>query len=107
MSVPSGEEVSKTERKILHEKVGSPFKIRFWEDRTRGSRWTPSFDVSALKLIGDDYQRTIDIRVADTGMRSFEFLPLKPGSHEIYFELRYGWKFTAENRLFYLVEVSP
>jgi predicted secreted protein len=103
----SAPEQEKPERIILNEKVGTPFTLRIWEDRTRGSRWVPTVDGSALKLIGDDYKRTIDIRVADTGMRTFEFLPLKPGSHEMMLEQRYGWKFTAEKRLFYTIEVSP
>jgi hypothetical protein len=100
------EKKAELERKVLQGKVGTPIKIRLWEDRTRGSRWVPAFDGSALKLIVDDYQRTIDIRVADTGMRTFEFLPLRPGSHEVMLEQRYGWKFTAEKRLFYIFEIS-
>jgi len=107
MSVISPEEAGKRETKVLHEKVKKSFSIRLWEDRTRGSRWVPLFDGSALRLISDEYQRTIDIRVADTGMRTFEFLPLAPGSHEIVLEFRYGWKFTSERRLFYSIEVSP
>lgn len=108
MTTTSEEEQKKDKRgrKTLHGKVGTPLTMRLWEDRTRGSRWVPAFDGSAFKLISDDYKRTIDIRVADTGMRTFEFLPLKPGSHEVTLEQRYGWKFTAEKRLFYTIDVS-
>ena len=87
--------------------VGQPVTVRLWEDRTRGSRWNPIYDMAVLRCIGDDYERTRNIRVDDVGMRQFEFLALSPGLHEVTFELRYGWKFSAENRLVYLFHTSP
>jgi predicted secreted protein len=87
-------------------KVGQAFRIRFWEDRTRGSRWQPAYDPDLFTLQSDDYQRTRNIRVDDVGMRYFEFVASKEGRHEITFELRYGWKFAAEDRSFYVVEVT-
>ncbi len=92
--------------KVIHAKVGEPFQIRIWEDRTRGSRWTPSFDTGTLRLLNDDFDSTRNIRVSEIGMRHFQFAPIKTGKHQIVFELRYGWKFTAENRLTYEVEVA-
>jgi len=86
--------------------VGEPFKICIWEDRTRGSRWTPEFDTASLRLLDDNYDRTRNIRVSDIGMRYFEFLPVVTGNHKIVFEWRYGWKFSAENRLTYEIVVG-
>ena len=97
---------SQIEKKIIHAKAGESFKIRLWEDRTRGSRWTPIFDGASIRLLGDTYERTRNIRVSDIGMHYFEFVVLNPGTYEIVFESRYGWKFTAEGRLVYEVEVS-
>lgn len=93
------------EKKILRAKVGEPFKIRIWEDRTRGSRYVATYDTTALRMIGDEYERTRNIRVSDIGMHYFEFLATKPGKFEIVFELRYGWKFSAEDRLVYEIDV--
>ena len=87
-------------------RVGEPFKIRIWEDRTRGSRWTPAFDPTRLRLLNDDFDRTRNIRVTDIGMRYFEFLPSARGKLQIVFEWRYGWKFSAERRLTYEVLVG-
>lgn len=86
--------------------MGEPFKIRLWEDRTRGSRWMPLYDAVSIRLVGDDYQRTRNIRVDDVGMRYFEFVALRPGAHEIRLELRYGWKFSSEERVAYHIEAS-
>ncbi len=91
--------------KQIRARVGEPFKIRIWEDRTRGSRWTPTFDTALLRLLGDDYDRTRNIRVSDIGMRYFEFVAMKSGKCPIVFESRYGWKFSAEQRLTYEIEV--
>jgi len=95
-----------TEIKKIHAKVGEPFKIRVWEDRTRGSRYVPTFDAAVLKLVSDEYERTRNIRTNDIGMHYFEFVPVKPGRYQIEFEYRYGWKFSAEDRLIYEVEVA-
>ncbi|MBI3358316.1 MAG: protease inhibitor I42 family protein [Nitrospirae bacterium] len=92
--------------RAVHVRVGEPFKIRIWEDRTRGSRWAADFDTALLRLLNDDYDRTRNIRVSDIGMRYFEFLPIAAGKHQIVFEWRYGWKFSAENRLTYEVIVG-
>jgi predicted secreted protein len=94
------------EKKTIQAKAGVPFKIRIWEDRTRGSRWTPAYDADALRLVAEDYERTRNIRVNDIGMRYFEFIAVNPGRYEIVFELRYGWKFSAEDRLTYEVDVT-
>ncbi len=90
---------------IVQVKVGQVFRIRFWEDRTRGSRWQPTYDPLLFTLLSDDYQRTRNIRVDDVGMRYFEFLAAKVGQYEMIFELRYGWKFAAEDRSAYVIEV--
>jgi len=91
---------------VISIKVGQAFRIRFWEDRTRGSRWQPTYDPALFTLLSDDYQRTRNIRVDDVGMRYFEFVAVKEGRYEIAFELRYGWKFAAEDRSSYLIEVT-
>ncbi len=91
--------------RTIQTKKTETFKIQIWEDRTRGSRWTPIYDASSLKLINDDYVRTQNIRVTDTGMRYFEFMAQDSGKYELVFELRYGWKFSAEERIKYNIEV--
>lgn len=93
------------EKKNVLAKKGEPFKVRLWEDRTRGSRWTPLYDAACLKLIADSYERTQNIRVADTGMRYFEFVGIQTGNYSVVFELRYGWKFSADDRLHYDIEI--
>ncbi len=98
---------AKGERKTIQATLGVPFTIRIWEDRTRGERYIPAFDPQIFKLLDEDYRRTINIRVADTGMRLFTFAAQQPGSQEIVFERRYGWKFAAEERIIYTVEVQP
>ena len=87
-------------------RCGEPFTIRIWEDRTRGSRWMPSFDSALFRLINDDFDPTRNIRVSDIGMRHFVFLPMQAGRFEMVFESRYGWKFSADGRLTYEIEVS-
>jgi len=94
------------EQKTVCVKQGNPFTIRIWEDRTRGSRWMPTFDTVAFRLLDDEFDRTRNIRVSDIGMRQFEFLPMSTGKHLIVFESRYGWKFSADQRLTYEVEVA-
>ncbi len=87
--------------------LGKTFSLRLWEDRTLGARWTPIlYDSVSLKLVGDEYERTQNIRVTDTGIHSFTFMPLQIGTHAIAFELRYGWKFSAQKRLSYEVLVA-
>ncbi|MBI3804521.1 MAG: protease inhibitor I42 family protein [Nitrospirae bacterium] len=94
------------ELKKIQVKVGEPFKVRFWEDRTRGSRYVPTYDTAALKALSDEYERTRHVRTNDIGMHSFEFVATQPGNHIIEFECRYGWKFSAEDRLVYEIEVK-
>jgi len=92
--------------RTIRVRLGSPFWIRIWEDRTRGSRWNPTFDTASLRLVSDRFDRTRNIRVSDIGMRQFEFMPIRTGSYPIVFEACYGWKFSAEGRLKYEVEVA-
>ena len=96
----------KIDRIKMKAKVGEPFRIRLWEDRTKGNKWVPTYDATSLRLISDEYERTRNIRVSDIGMRYFEFLPTVPGVYTITFELRYGWKFSAEQHLAYEVTVT-
>lgn len=65
----------------------------------------PTFDTASLRLLNDEFDRTRNIRVSDIGMRHFEFLPVKSGKYPIVFESRYGWKFSADQRLTYEIEV--
>ncbi len=92
--------------RAIRAKRGEPFKIRLWEDRTKGSRWVVDYNAAALRLVSDEYERTRNIRVNDIGMHYFEFVGLQPGKYSIELELRYGWKFSAEDRLIYDVEIS-
>ena len=96
------------QEKTLETRVGAPFTVRLWEDRTRGEIYVPSYDPEALSLLNDDYERTIgdSLNIVDSGKRSFEFRALKPGTHRIVFEKRMGWKFTAEDRRVYVVTVT-
>ncbi len=88
-------------------KVGEPFQIRMWEDRTKGGcRYVPTYDSEVLRLLSDEYDRTRNIRVTDSGMRSFEFVALSSGKTSLAFESRYGWKFSAENHLAYEVTIT-
>jgi predicted secreted protein len=96
----------KNEVKKIRAKAGESFRIRLWEDRTKGSRWVADYDTTSLRLVGDEYERTRNIRVSDIGMHYFEFVAMQPGTYLIEFELRYGWKFSAEDRLSYDVEIS-
>ncbi|MFQ5597076.1 MAG: protease inhibitor I42 family protein [Nitrospiria bacterium] len=91
----------------INAKLAEPFKIRIWEDRTKGGcRWVPTFDTQAFRLLSDEYERTQNIRVSDIGMRTFEFIPMTSGKTVISFESRYGWKFSAENNMTYEVTVT-
>jgi hypothetical protein len=91
---------------VMHAKLGTPVRIRLWEDRTRGSRWMPVYDAATLRLTDDDYERTRNTRVEDVGMRYFEFIGLTPGRHDVVFESRYGWKFASEERKVCTIEVT-
>ncbi len=96
----------KSEIKKIQAKAGEAFKIRIWEDRTKGGcRFVPTFDAGVLRLLSDEYDRTRNIRVTDSGMRSFEFVAMSPGKTTIELESRYGWKFSAESHLSYEVDI--
>ncbi|MFY9268280.1 MAG: protease inhibitor I42 family protein [Candidatus Manganitrophaceae bacterium] len=97
---------TQAEVKKVHAKIGEPFHIRIWEDRTRGSRYVPAFDPTAFNLISDEYERMRHVRTNDIGMHCFEFVPMVSGSYLVEFESRYGWKFSADDRLIYEVEVK-
>jgi len=97
----------KSEIKKISTKVGEPFQIRIWEDRTKGGcRFVPTFDTGILRLLSDEYDRMRNIRVTDSGMRSFEFVALSSGRTTIELESRYGWKFSAESYLSYEVVIA-
>ncbi len=99
--------IGKSEKTKITAKAGEPFQIRIWEDRTKGGcRWVPTYDTAVLRLLGDEYERTRNIRVTDSGMRSFEFVGVNPGQTTIEFEARYGWKFSAEQHLIYDVIIT-
>lgn len=96
-----------SDRRTVRAYVGKPFTIHLWEDRTRGELWIPSFDTAALALRGDDYLRIASNNAVDNGRRTFEFEPVVPGRHQVVFEKRMGWKFTAEDRRVFEIEVQP
>ncbi|MFQ5589216.1 MAG: protease inhibitor I42 family protein [Nitrospiria bacterium] len=97
----------KSEKTKITAKTGELFQIRVWEDRTKGGcRWVPTYDTAVLRLLGDEYERTRNIRVTDSGMRTFEFVGMAPAETEITFEARYGWKFSAEQHMTYDVSIT-
>ena len=96
----------KSETIKITAKEGESFQIKVWEDRTKGHRWVPTYDTAALRMLSDEYERTRNIRVTDSGMHYFEFVGMKPGTSVIDFELRYGWKFAADNHLSYEVTIT-
>ena len=92
--------------KVIHATVDQSIEIHLWEDRTRGELWIPSYDPTALALLSDDYLRVAGNNAVDNGQRTFEFKVFKPGTFEIVFEKRMGWKFTAEDRRVFHITVS-
>jgi predicted secreted protein len=92
--------------KVIEATLDQPIQIHLWEDRTRGELWVPAYDSTALALLADDYLRIAGNNAVDNGQRTFEFKPVKPGSHQVIFEKRMGWKFTAEDRRVFHVTVS-
>jgi predicted secreted protein len=105
MNMPDVKDVYDQDKQI-RTTLDQPIDIRLWEDRTRGELWIPSYDYSALALLSDDYLRVAGNNAVDNGQRTFEFKPLKPGTFEVVFEKRMGWKFTAEDRRVFHVTVS-
>ena len=87
--------------------LGQAFTIRLWEDRTRGEQWVPSYNTKALTLVDDRFLRVAGNNAVENGQRTFEFQGVLPGTHELVFEKRMGWKFTAEDRRIFLIQVVP
>jgi len=98
--------VDHSDIKTIEASKGKTVTIRLWEDRTRGEQWVPSYDASAFVLIGDDFLRTTSNNAVDSGSRTFEFEALKPGTYQIEFNKRLAWKFTAEARRIFVVQVQ-
>jgi len=94
------------DRRVIPAAVEVPFTIHLWEDRTRGEQWVPAFDTHALTLLADDFLRIAGNNAVDNGQRTFEFKAVTPGSHQVVFEKRMGWKFTAEDRRVFEVVVT-
>lgn len=101
-TVPDGERDAKT----ITAAKGAGFQVHLWEDRTRGELWVSSYDPTALALVSDDFLRTASGNAVDAGRRTFEFKAVAPGTHRLVFEKRMGWKFTAEDRRVFLVDVA-
>lgn len=106
MNMPDVKEDLYDQDKVIHATLDQPIEIHLWEDRTRGELWIPSYNPSALALLSDDYLRVAGNNAVDNGQRTFEFKALKPGTFEVVFEKRMGWKFTAEDRRVFHVTVS-
>ncbi len=86
--------------------VGASFSIHLWEDRTRGELWVPLYAPTFLVMVADDFLRTASGNAVDSGRRTFEFQAVAPGMHRLVFEKRMGWKFTAEDRRVFLIDVA-
>ena len=91
--------------RALTARIGLPFQIHLWEDRTRGELWVPSYDTASLILLSDEYLRIASGNAVDSGRRTFEFKAVAAGIHRVLFEKRLGWKFTAEDRHVYDITV--
>ena len=92
--------------KTLQVKKGETFSVKLWEDRTRGEQWVPSYDSKALVLIEDEFLRTMSNNAVDSGRRTFEFQTVEGGQQKLEFSKRMAWKFTAEDRRIFLVNVE-
>lgn len=92
--------------RVMESAIGRSFIIHLWEDRTRGEQWVPSYNTKGLALVGDEYLRIAGNNAVDNGRRTFEFTSVLPGTHEIVFEKRMGWKFTAEERRVFQIHVT-
>lgn len=86
--------------------VDHPFVIRLWEDRTRGEQWVPAFDTKGLALLSDEFLRVASNNAVENGQRIFEFMAVAAGAHQLVFEKRMGWKFTAEDRRLFRIEAE-
>ncbi|MGH7230244.1 MAG: protease inhibitor I42 family protein [Nitrospiraceae bacterium] len=92
--------------KAIHTQRDAVFPIHLWEDRTRGEQWVPAYNRESFVLVNDDFLRTTSNNAVDSGRRTFEFRAMQPGTHRLVFEKRLGWKFTAEDRRVFLIEVA-
>ena len=86
--------------------VDQPFVIHLWEDRTRGEQWVPSYDAKRLTLLSDEFLPIASNNAVENGQRTFEFKAVASGVHQLVFEKRMGWKFTAEDRRVFRVEAT-
>ncbi|MCZ6581079.1 MAG: protease inhibitor I42 family protein, partial [Nitrospirae bacterium] len=91
--------------KPLYATKGQTFTVHLWEDRTRGEEWVPSYEPKVFVLTDDEFLRTTSNNAVDSGQRTFEFQALEVGTHRLEFSKRMAWKFTAEDRRVFLVEV--
>ncbi len=91
--------------KSLQVTKGDAFSVNLWEDRTRGEQWVPSYDTKVLVLVEDEFLRTVSNNAVDSGRRTFEFQALEAGQQKLEFSKRMAWKFTAEDRRIFLVNV--
>ncbi len=94
------------ELKFVEARLGGPVRINLWEDRTRGELWVPSYDPKGLVLTEDDFLRTASGNAVESGKRTFVFCAIAPGTHDVVFEKRMGWKFTAEDRRVFRIAVT-
>jgi len=94
------------ECRVMATTVDQPFVIHLWEDRTRGEQWVPSYDANVLTLLSDEYLCIASNNAVENGQRIFEFKAVMPGIHQLVFEKRMGWKFTAEDRRVFRIEAA-
>jgi hypothetical protein len=106
VTVTSQDAPPSSDARIITTAPDRPFTIHLWEDRTRGEQWVPAYDPRKLSLLSDEYLRVAGNNAVDNGRRSFEFKATGPGSHDLVFEKRMGWKFTAEDRRVFQVRAS-
>ncbi|MEC4890545.1 MAG: protease inhibitor I42 family protein [Nitrospira sp.] len=92
--------------RVIESAIGRSFTLHLWEDRTRGEQWVPSYNTKGLALVNDEYLRIAGNNAVDNGRRTFEFASMLPGTHEIVFEKRMGWKCTAEDRRVFQIHVT-
>ena len=106
MNITDGSLKPHDDVKLIEATLDQPIHIHLWEDRTRGELWVPAYDTTGLALLADDYLRIAGNNAVDNGRRTFEFQAVKPGTYQVVFEKRMGWKFTAEDRRVFQVTVS-
>ena len=108
MNAPGTEQIPNVDagdyRKVM---VDQPFVLQLWEDRTRGEQWVISYDTKGFALLGDEFLRIASNNAVENGQRIFELKAVQPGVYQLIFEKRMGWKFTAEDRRLFKIEVEP